>query len=328
MKVKNILENRKRHKFNFKIISKSFDIFDLLKFINKNNLGFAIVNFKNIKKIITDGDIRRYLCKNKKNLGLVNINEIGNSKIKTANLNSSLYDIAQILLKQKVNVLMILNKNNFISYLLKEEVIEFLSPERLVVEKSKISKYELDLKKHFIRYNFASLFAKKDFNVLDAACGTGYGSFILSKKSKNVLGVDNSNSAINHAKINYKSKNLRFINSDINKIKSNKKFDLIISLETLEHLEKKDAIMWIKKCSSLLEKNGILIISSPLLRIRNKKPFITNPHHLHEMKKDEFIKNLKKIINPKFISLFIQEENNFKPLTDEISGLGYAIIKK
>ena len=86
--------------------------------------------------------------------------------------------------------------------------------------------------------------------------------------------------------------------------------------------------MWIKKCSSLLEKNGILIISSPLLRIRNKKPFITNPHHLHEMKKDEFIKNLKKIINPKFISLFIQEENNFKPLTDEISGLGYAIIKK
>ena len=66
MKVKKILENRKRHKFNFKIISKSFDIFDLLKFINKNNLGFAIVNFKNIKKIITDGDIRRYLCKNKK----------------------------------------------------------------------------------------------------------------------------------------------------------------------------------------------------------------------------------------------------------------------
>ena len=71
---------------------------------------------------------------------------------------------------------MILNKNNFISYLLKEEAqVSQEKARQIWVGQKNIL---LDIILHH--------YLPKDFNVLDAAW-TGYGSFILSKKSKNVL---------------------------------------------------------------------------------------------------------------------------------------------
>ena len=99
-------------------------------------------------------------------------------------------------------------------------------------------------------------------------------------------------------------------------------------METLEHLNKLDGIKWIKKCFNLLKKNGVFICSSPLLRIRNRKSFITNPHHLHEMRRFELEKNLKKIFKVKNLNLFIQESNNLKPCTNENEGLSIFVIKK
>ena len=101
-----------------------------------------------------------------------------------------------------------------------------------------------------------------------------------------------------------------------------------MSLETLEHINKTDGINWIKKCYKMLKKEGIFICSSPLLRIRNGKPFITNPHHLHEMKKTELEKILKKTFKTKNLNLFIQEKNNLKPCTSENEGLSIFVLKK
>ena len=112
------------------------------------------------------------------------------------------------------------------------------------------------------------------------------------------------------------------------KFKFKKKFDVIVSLETLEHINKSDGIKWIKKCFKLLKKNGIFICSSPLLRIRNGRPFITNPHHLHEMKRSELEKVLKKVFKTKNIYLFIQETNNLKPCINENEGLSIFVIRK
>ena len=77
----------------------------------------------------------------------------------------------------------------------------------------------------------------------------------------------------------------------------------------------------------MLKKNGIFICSSPLLRIKNNKPIITNPHHLHEMKKNEFMQNLKKIFRPKIFISYIQDGYSMKPLTNEKNGLCFTYIK-
>ena len=54
---------------------------------------------------------------------------------------------------------------------------------------------------HVIRYLFASQFSENK-TVLDAGCGTGYGSYIIDKfgKPNKIQAVDISNEAINYAK--------------------------------------------------------------------------------------------------------------------------------
>ena len=252
---------------------------------------------------------------------------IGSNKIVSIESKNSLYDASNIILKKKINSIIIINSYKIISYIQKDEIIEFLSPERLTVEKNKIQKYKTDLTKHFLRYNFASFFTNKNFTVLDAACGTGYGSFIISKNSKKVIGVDMSKTAIEHAKFNFKNKKINFIQKDINNLTYNKKFDMIISIETIEHLTLDKSILWLKKCKKMLKKNGVFICSSPMLRIKNNKPFITNPHHLYEMRKNEFIDTLNLIFKPKIFMKFIQDGSSFKPLTSEKNGLCFVYIK-
>ena len=172
------------------------------------------------------------------------------------------------------------------------------------------------------------MFVGKNFTVLDAACGTGYGSYILSKKSHKVISVDSSKHAIFSCKKNFKSTNINFIKKNILDLKYKNKFDLIVSLETIEHVKKKDAIEWIKKCSYMLKKNGVLVCSSPLLRIRNNKPFITNPHHLHEMKKNEFFKIISKYFKKETICSFIQKDNQLIPIFKENEGLSIIVVRK
>ncbi|MEA3414147.1 MAG: class I SAM-dependent methyltransferase, partial [Nanoarchaeota archaeon] len=91
------------------------------------------------------------------------------------------------------------------------------------------------LKEHFDRYLFAKKFVK-DKVVLDIACGTGYGSFELSKSgAKKVIGGDISDDAISYATEKYKRKNLSFkkINGESMGILTNA-IDLVVSFETIE----------------------------------------------------------------------------------------------
>ncbi len=327
MQIKSFLSNNKRKKFL--ISSKKDDVLviNILKIINKNTLGFAIIKIKEKYKILTDGDFRRNVIKEKNFLNKTS-SHIKAKKIISIDTNETMYKAYRLMSEKQINCILITRNKKIISYLTLHEINESLSPERLNLDKSKLKKYEVDIGKHLTRYNFANLFVREKSEVLDAACGVGYGTNLLSKKSKNIIGIDYSKSAIKFAKENYKNKKIKFFESNILNFKYKKKFDVIVSLETLEHINRSDGIKWIKKCYNLLKKNGIFICSSPLLRIRKGKPFITNPHHLHEMKRFELEKILKSTFKTKNLNLFIQENNNLKPCINENEGLSIFVIRK
>jgi tRNA/tmRNA/rRNA uracil-C5-methylase (TrmA/RlmC/RlmD family) len=48
---------------------------------------------------------------------------------------------------------------------------------------------------------------------LDAACGEGYGSFLLAGEARSVVGIDVSNEAVAHARKRYAAANLTYIRS-------------------------------------------------------------------------------------------------------------------
>lgn len=84
---------------------------------------------------------------------------------------------------------------------------------------------------HVFRYKFALDGLKG--KILDAACGCGYGSWILSHGNE-VTGVDIEPSAIEYARLNYSGP--KYILGDIQKKPWKGKFDAAVSFETLEHL--------------------------------------------------------------------------------------------
>lgn len=100
----------------------------------------------------------------------------------------------------------------------------------------------------------------KGKRVLDVGCGTGnFAREVAKKDAKYVLGIDYADEAIKIAEKNNKEKNLKFKKLDV--IKLDEKFDIIVSIGTIEHMD--NPIKIIKKLKSCLNKNGKIILTTP-----------------------------------------------------------------
>jgi SAM-dependent methyltransferase len=178
-----------------------------------------------------------------------------------------------------------------------------LSLERIVPDQMD-SQDPFDMKTlqlHFDRYAFAIRNGKPG-EVLDIACGTGYGSFQLIQNEKyaksKVTAVDIDQTAIDYANKRYSSPAIHFVCADAMLYQDPGGYDMIISLETIEHL--KDAGLFVMKLHSLLKKDGILIISAPVTPSTDG-----NPHHLSDFSVSGF-KKLFETFGFKIESEFIQ----------------------
>ncbi|MCF6263972.1 MAG: class I SAM-dependent methyltransferase [Xanthomonadales bacterium] len=141
---------------------------------------------------------------------------------------------------------------------------------------------------HFHRYALASILVE-GLDVLDAACGEGYGSAVLASKAALVTAVDISEETIAHASKRYSEhKNLNFIQADCTQLDfSGKQFDAIISFETLEHLQQQEAML--AGFQRALKPGGWLLISSPDKAEYSDAANYQNPWHVKELYKQELL---------------------------------------
>ena len=77
----------------------------------------------------------------------------------------------------------------------------------------------------------------KEDVVLDVGCGNGALACDVAKKAREVIGIDIEKKNIKFANKNYKRENLKFVIGDSTKYKFNRKFDVIILSNVLEHIE-------------------------------------------------------------------------------------------
>lgn len=141
---------------------------------------------------------------------------------------------------------------------------------------------------HLHRYAFAAPLAKGR-RVLDAACGEGYGSALLAAQASEVLGLDVSASTVEHARRRYAAQpNLRFEIADVTALDAlpAASFDLIVSFETLEHVEAQEAML--DGFARLLAPGGLLLVSTPDRRTYSDLTGLRNEFHVRELYRDEF----------------------------------------
>ena len=149
---------------------------------------------------------------------------------------------------------------------------------------------------HIGRYNFAinqRNFEEK-LNILDAACGVGYGSNYLSRKLNcSVTAIDRSTEALKIANALFNASNINFLEDDCHTLASaasNGPYDVIVSFETLEHLPHPEKFL--ESCFQNLKVNGDLIISTPNQLISSPNGNLTWEYHEKEYTPAEFMEIL------------------------------------
>lgn len=121
---------------------------------------------------------------------------------------------------------------------------------------------------HIERYRFAAHFVKRSKVVLDAACGSGWGTQYLATtcNPELVIGIDKNPQAIKEAKDNFKGGNFAFTRGDLLNISDLLEFprpSVIVSFETVEHISPKRAWDFLTNLRLKAKEETILIISSP-----------------------------------------------------------------
>ena len=102
----------------------------------------------------------------------------------------------------------------------------------------------------------------KDLKILDIGCGGGLISEPLARLGGEVTGIDASEKNIKVAKLHSKKNNLNinYLNKSPEQLNDSEKFDIVLNLEIVEHVENVD--LYIKSCSNLLKKNGIMFTAT------------------------------------------------------------------
>ncbi len=164
-------------------------------------------------------------------------------------------------------------------------------------------------------------------SILDIGCGGGLLSEPMSKMGANVTGIDASDKNIKIAKLHSKKNKLKinYLCSSPEKLKTTKKFDVILNMEIIEHVE--DIDFFLKSCSKLLKKNGLMFVATINKTLKSYIFAIVGAEYIlrwlpigtHEWEKFVKPEDLKKILMKYDLSLKKIEGMNFNIIKDEWS---------
>ena len=163
--------------------------------------------------------------------------------------------------------------------------------------------------------------------ILDIGCGGGLLSEPMSRMGANVTGIDASDKNIKIAKLHSKKNKLKinYLCSSPEKLKIEKKFDVILNMEIVEHVE--DIDFFLKSCSKLLKKNGLMFVATINKTLKSYIFAIVGAEYVlrwlpigtHEWEKFVKPEELKKILTKYDLSLNKLEGMNFNIIKDEWS---------
>ena len=167
----------------------------------------------------------------------------------------------------------------------------------------------------------------KNIKILDIGCGGGLLSEPMCRLGASVTGIDASEKNIKIAKLHSKKNNLKikYICASPEKLKVKDKFDVILNMEIVEHVE--DIDFFLKSCSKLLKKNGLMFVATINKTLKSYVFAIVGAEYVlrwlpigtHEWEKFVKPEDLKKILIKYDLSLNKIEGMNFNIIRNEWS---------
>jgi 2-polyprenyl-3-methyl-5-hydroxy-6-metoxy-1,4-benzoquinol methylase len=176
-----------------------------------------------------------------------------------------------------------------------QEMIRFQADNHFLIETADFKsreEYVLFLLHTFAYCQVARLAGNK--SVLDLGCNTGFGTHILAKSARNVIGVDISRKAIDFARDKYADLGIEFRVINGEQLPFDKgEFDIVASLQVIEHVVGYEK--YLREIKKVLSPKGFAVFTTPNSKIRldpGMKPL--NPFHHHEFSANELKTLLEK----------------------------------
>ena len=162
-------------------------------------------------------------------------------------------------------------------------------------------------------------------DILDVGCGGGLLSEPMQRLGANVTGIDASIKNIKIAKLHAKKNKLKinYLCSSPEKLNINKKFDVILNMEIVEHVE--DIEFFLNSCSKLLKKNGLMFVATINKTLKSYVFAIVGAEYIlkwlpigtHEWEKFVKPKDLENILKQNNLSLNRLDGMHFNIIKDE-----------
>lgn len=147
---------------------------------------------------------------------------------------------------------------------------------------------------HVGRYHFAAGFIRPGDVVLDAACGLGYGTYVVRSetRARSFIGIDASEYGIDYAQLNFGGENTSFRRGMLPDCLAgipDDSIDHVLCFETLEHVQ--DPVRLLAEFQRVLTPGGRLTCSVPH-DWSDETGLDPNPFHFHVYDKKRFVAEL------------------------------------
>ena len=169
------------------------------------------------------------------------------------------------------------------------------------------------------------IYSLNKLKCLDIGCGGGLLSEPMCRLGANVTAIDASSKNIAIANLHAKKNNLKinYVCSSPEKLKTTKKFDVILNMEIVEHVE--DVDFFLKSCANLLKKNGLMFVATINKTLKSYIFAIVGAEYVlrwlpigtHEWEKFVKPEELKSILIKNNLNLKKIDGMNFNILKDE-----------
>ena len=169
--------------------------------------------------------------------------------------------------------------------------------------------------------------SKKPLNklkILDVGCGGGLLCEPLTRLGASMTGIDASNNNVEIAKLhaNEMNLNIQYIRCSPEDLDLKNEFDVILNMEVVEHVS--NVNLFIKNCSKLIKKNGIMFVATINKNLKSYVFAILGAEYILRWLPIG-THNWDKFLDPKDLEAIVNK-NNFS--TDEVVGMKFNLFSK
>ena len=140
------------------------------------------------------------------------------------------------------------------------------------------------------RYKFVARLIKKNDRVLEVGCGSGLGCMFLSQNCAQVTGIDVNKTEIEEAQAINRRSNAEFKLVDLFQLEDTEKYDVVVSLDVIEHMPVEQGHQLVKKMVGHLKPTGMLVIGTPSIYSYEYQSEASKASHVKCYDQEELLK--------------------------------------